>query len=351
MESRKNTLLLFAKLPEPGMAKTRLSVLKDGVFSPEDASDLFGCMLLDVVDTTLAAFAKLAFRDSGDALANDADAANSYELVVSTAPAKNADAMREFLEAEFGPLGSAPFPIKVISDSGKSFDAHYNDAFDQTWNMGADCILSMGADMPTLTADDIIRGFDKLHSLHRRNRQGIVLSPDQAMGVSIVGWNRETEFNHDGVYYNPTGLTVLPAYIDKARKAGIDAVWMPPVPDVDTIADLAHAMTLMDALAYCAECENVARTAAGAESTAEGLTAKDPAAVEESPTKGDTVEAEATESVTGSVATNPSCPHQRATEPDTPWPRRTMAKLDELGCSMVRVPPNELRDPRDVIDE
>lgn len=310
MDTRKNTLLLFAKLPEPGMAKTRLSVLKDGIFSPEDASDLFGCMLLDVVETTLTAFSKMAQEGAGAGTGasasasqqadTDACAANAYELVVSTAPAKNTDAMRRFLEAEFGPLDGRPFPIKVISDAGASFDAHYNDAFSQVWEMGADCILSMGADMPALTADDVIGGFNKLADLRRRNRAGIVLSADQAMGVSIVGWNRETTFDHTGVYYNPTGLTVLPAYIDKARAAGIDAVWLPPVPDVDTIADLAHSLTLMDALTYCAECTDA--------------------------------------SSEGSLC-----------RPE-PRPHRTMAKLDELGCSMVRVPPNELRDPRDVID-
>lgn len=298
-------MLLFAKLPEPGMAKTRLSVLKDGIFSPEDASDLFGCMLLDVIETTLAAFSKMAQSDTCMPIATGS-VADSYELVISTAPARNVHAMREFIAAEFGPLDSGPFPIRVISDAGSSFDAHYNDAFNQVWEMGADCILSMGADMPALTANDVIGGFDKLAELHRSGRAGIVLSADQAMGVSIVGWNRETTFDHTGIYYNPTGLTVLPAYIDKARAAGIDAAWLPPVPDVDTIADLAHSLTLMDALTYCAECADAANA---------GLT-------------------------------HDGC----APIPAEPRPHRTMAKLDELGCSMVRVPPNELRDPRDVID-
>ena len=35
---RKNALLLFSKPPIPGLVKTRLTVLKDGVFQPEVAS-------------------------------------------------------------------------------------------------------------------------------------------------------------------------------------------------------------------------------------------------------------------------------------------------------------------------
>ena len=312
----KNVLLLFAKLPEPGMAKTRLSVLKDGVFSPEDAADLFGCMLLDVIEICLSAFERLGEHDRAWS-DSQRGMQGSYELVISTAPAKNATAMREFIEAEFGPVLScaaegetldeaedatagkllydsktAALPIRVISDSGASFDEHYNDAFAQVWEQGAASILSMGADMPALTSDDIVRGFRALHDLAAQGRKGIVFAPDQEMGASMVGWNRETDFDHSGVYYNPTGLTVLPAYIDKAREAGLDAVWLPPVPDVDTMADLAHNLTLMDALSYCSE----------------------------------------------------------RNEDFGSWAHRTYAMLEDLGAAMVRIPPNELRDPRDVID-
>ena len=38
MRERKNTLLLFSKLPEVGKVKTRLTVLKDGIFQPEVAT-------------------------------------------------------------------------------------------------------------------------------------------------------------------------------------------------------------------------------------------------------------------------------------------------------------------------
>ena len=38
MNHRKNVLLLFSKVPEAGLVKTRLTTLKDGVFAPEVAS-------------------------------------------------------------------------------------------------------------------------------------------------------------------------------------------------------------------------------------------------------------------------------------------------------------------------
>lgn len=274
MKIRSNILLLFSKLPETGLVKTRLTAERGGLFTGEDAMLLYRAMLLDVCDVCLGAFERLARPQ------------DRYRLVVSVAPKSNLEAMRELIVGEFG----ADAPIDFIADAGSSFDEHYNDAFAQCWAAGADCILSMGADMPALTVDDVVRGFEALHELQDTDRPGIVLSPDQEMGVSIIGWTRDTDFDHSGVFYNPTGLTVLPAYIEKAEDAGLPAIWLPPVPDVDTMADLMHNITLVNALDYCCRFD-------------------------------------------GGVA-----------------PVRTLEMLRELGCDEVRIPPNDLMDPRESID-
>lgn len=304
MEIRNNILLLFSKLPETGLVKTRLTAERGGMFLAEDAMLLYRAMLLDVCDVCFAAFEKLAGAKGDEGLsaeqelgassedehpygtAPEADVADAYKLVISVAPASNLEAMRELIVGEFG----MDAPIDFIADAGASFDEHYNDAFAQCWKAGADCILSMGADMPALTVNDVVRSFEALHELQDTGKPGIVLSPDQEMGVSIIGWTRDTDFDHTGVFYNPTGLTVLPAYIEKAAEAGLAALWQPPVPDVDTMADLMHNITLVNALDYCCQFD-------------------------------------------GGVA-----------------PRRTLEVLHDLGCDEVRIPPNDLRDPREAID-
>ena len=50
MRERKNVVLLFSKVPAVGLVKTRLTTLKDGIFTPETASALYHCMLFDVVE-------------------------------------------------------------------------------------------------------------------------------------------------------------------------------------------------------------------------------------------------------------------------------------------------------------
>lgn len=315
MRERKNIVLLFSKLPEAGLVKTRLSTLKDGIYSPEIAAHLFHCMLFDVVEIIMAAMDSLEahpelaaaregwadlqeareansnVRDADDVACDDSgDIRDTYQLVISVAPEANVAKMEQL----FADAGTWPRPIEFICDKGANFDEHYNDAFQQCWDKGADCILSMGADMPALTKRDIYFGFEQLHRLcdvSRFPHSGIVLAPDQEMGVSVVGWTRETDFDHTGVYYCQDGLTVLPAYVNKAREAELPALWLPPIPDVDTMNDLMHNVTLVNALAYCAEADDI-------------------------------------------------CP---------PW--RTVQAFQELGLNDIYVMPNDLFDPRDHLDE
>lgn len=291
VRERKNALLLFSKPPVAGLVKTRLTVLKDGVFQPEVASALYHCMLFDVVEICCAALTQLEQRSEQEvqaALAAGQPAVrDTYELVISTTPASNVDVMRKL----FSDAGEWPRELIFIADEGKSFDEHYNHSFAQAWERGADAILSMGADMPALTVADVAGGFNALHELDGVPGGGIVLSPDQEMGVSIIGWTRETDFSHTGVFYNAEGLTVLPAYIAQAREKNLPAKYLPAVPDVDTMADLMHNITLVEALCYTA------------------------------PFDGNT----------------------------PPW--RTAQALKEMGWDEVRVPPNDLHDPREEIDK
>ena len=237
----KNAILLFSKLPQTGKVKTRLTPIKDGKLAPEHAAYLYHCMLFDVVETCCDAALDLAKNCPQ----------NTYDIIIS-APRPQGKEMEELFEAS----GKWPLNLHFIEDKGASFDEHYNNAFDQVWQMGYDTILSMGCDMPALSRPIVVEGFKRLQSLLALKSGGIVLSPDQQMGVSIVGWTKNTKFDHTGVFYNKDGLTVLPAYIQKAQAAGLPALYLPAVPDVDTMMDLYHSVTVVQALEYCGQFQN-----------------------------------------------------------------------------------------------
>lgn len=64
MDTRKNALLLFSKVPEAGKVKTRLTPIKDGFFDPEVASALYHCMLFDVTECCCDALHDLERADA-----------------------------------------------------------------------------------------------------------------------------------------------------------------------------------------------------------------------------------------------------------------------------------------------
>ena len=292
MGARKNALLLFSKVPEPGSVKTRLTPLKDGLFDPEDASYLYCCMLFDVAEICCDALADLE-RDNQESLACEGTqvetlVSDEYTLIISAPGIRQQRKMRDLFEES----STWPRAIEFIHDEGESFDAHYNHAFAQVFDRGFDTVLSMGCDMPALRRSIVVEGFKRLHELCAVPGGGVVLAPDQELGVSIVGWTRDTPFDHTGVFYNRDGLTALPAYIRKCKAAGLPALYLPDVPDVDSMRDLDHNVALVEALVYCAQFQD---------------------------------------------------------DVTVPW--RTAEALREIGYTDVRIMPNDLRDDRWGIDE
>lgn len=289
LAERKNALLIFSKPPVPGLVKTRLSVLKDGIFSPEVAARLYHCMFFDVMEICCDALSSLESAQVNE-LAEERTASrslvDSYDIFISTTPLENVAVMQKC----FDDSGTWPRKITILHDEGSNFDEHYNDAFKQVFAQGYDTILSMGGDMPALPKAAIIEGFEKLHQLCALPEGGCVISPDQEMGVSIVGWTKDAAMDHTGIFYNIDGITVLPAYIAKAKERNVRVLYLPAVVDVDTMADLAHNITLVQAIEYCAQFQDLS----------------------------------------------------------VPW--RTIEALRQMGYGEVRVPPNELRDSREGID-
>ena len=231
-----NTALLMSKLPEPGRVKTRLTIEHGGRLTPEAACSLYHSMLLDVVESTMAAL---------DGLAKTGDA---YDLVIATPEAAKVAQLKGLIDK----AGPWPCDFDIVALEGESFGECLDDAFAKCFARGADCVLGLRGDCPTLTVDDIKRGFAQLKSFADLPGGGMVLTPNHRMGVSIVGLTREAAFTHEGIFGNKPPQWVLPSYISKAARLGLPVSCLPPVPDVDTMGDLAHVATLVQAQNYCA---------------------------------------------------------------------------------------------------
>jgi glycosyltransferase A (GT-A) superfamily protein (DUF2064 family) len=266
MLREKNALFMFCKPPVPGQVKTRLTIERGGKLTPEQAAEFFRRSLLDVAELALIAIEKLEERNAAErraavdqqvaaadnqavAAAADAVPLRSYDFFVSTTPSGAIEQLRAVFEAD----GEWPRPIEFICDRGASFDEHFDDAFNQLFARGYSKVVSIGGDMPTLSCRHIVEAFMWLDYLAKADEAGLgrgfVCAPCQQSGVSLVGYTATTPLSAQGVYYNTDGLPALDAYTQKLEQTAVPAAYLNPVSDVDGDADLAHAISCLNAIA------------------------------------------------------------------------------------------------------
>ena len=246
MTVQKNALLLFSKAPEPGLVKTRLTTERDGMFTELQAATLYRRMMLDVLECCMQALDRLEEQNRQEREADPSVPEQTYEVYVSTTPAGSVQKMEELFEEE----GPWPRPINVILDKGKIFDDHFDDAFNQVFDAGCGTCVAIGGDLPILPRNHIIDAFNWLHHFQTLCPEGgMVLTPCQASGTSLVGYTRESGMNNQSVYYNLSGRPALQAYLDKVEEmGGMHIAMLETVPDVDTMEDLSHVVSYINAL-------------------------------------------------------------------------------------------------------
>jgi uncharacterized protein len=247
MALSKNALLLFCKPPIAGLVKTRLTEARGGSLTEVEAAEFFRCSVLDVAEVGMLALEDLAIMNEAERQ-NDPEAhERRYDFFISTISEEGIGMLKEIFD-EDGPWSHK---ITYLMDKGASFDEHFDDAFDQIFSHGYENVVAIGGDLPLLPREHISEAFKWLDILAPQSpeRYAFVQAPCQQSGVSIVGKTRTTPISASGIYYNQTGLPALDAYTDKLREIDIPNAFLNPVSDVDSDADLAHAISCLNAVA------------------------------------------------------------------------------------------------------
>lgn len=254
MTAQKNALVLFSKPPVPGLVKTRLSTIHDGSFSPVQAATLYRRMMLDVLECCMQALDRLEEQNRIERENDPSIPEQTYEMFISTT-SPDCIAKMEKVLAEAGEL---PRSVQLIEDKGKIFDDHFDDAFQQVFNLGFGTCVALGGDIPIMPRNHVVEAFNHLHNFQKLYPEGgIVLAPCQASGTSLVGYTPECGMDNQSVYYNLNGRPALQAYLDKGQELGAHIALLGTVPDVDTMDDLAHVVTVINALEYVAKDQDI----------------------------------------------------------------------------------------------
>lgn len=194
------SFVVFAKEPAPGRVKTRLSP----ALTPEQAAELYGCMLDDVLETTVAAAERAGF-----------------EVVLAIDPPEAREALAR----------RAPAGVRVVAQCGGDLGARMERAAAEVASGGPGPVLLRGSDSPGLTMEMLL---DAASALAEAD---LVAAPDPDGGYSLVGLARPVPglFDHAMSHEN-----VLDQTFTAARRRGLEARTLEPGFDLDTVDDLVR---------------------------------------------------------------------------------------------------------------
>jgi glycosyltransferase A (GT-A) superfamily protein (DUF2064 family) len=230
----RHALVIFSKVPQVGVSKTRLTERRGGILTDEEANDFYEAFVSDVI----TACAKV----------------RGVDLYLC----HNKDGNRRDLDVLISKLTPTPRFKEIFTDSGGSFDEAMQHCADYIIKGGAasrlaDTVTIVGGDLPTIQTtaiEDGIRKMEKLQALPEGQKAAIKLPTAKGIGAaiieaacqeggfSLIGYTCTTPFDFHGVFYNKDGITALDMIVQKAQEKTIPVGVVEQMPDVDIPIDL-----------------------------------------------------------------------------------------------------------------
>lgn len=190
-----DALIVFAKMPEPGRVKTRLTDL----LTPDEAARLYAAFL-------------------EDALAQYADLGVAVRLYLAPPPPAAAPAW-------------VPDGVTLHEQAGEGLGARMQRAFLETFAAGAERPVIVGTDHPTLPDAFLRLAFETLQT-----PRSVVLGPSDDGGYYLLGMNEFYPQLFAGMRYSHAD--VFAQTLDRAAGLSAEVTVLPPWYDVDTPAAL-----------------------------------------------------------------------------------------------------------------
>ncbi len=194
-----NSVIIFAKYPRAGKVKTRLGA----TIGLQLSADFYSIFLRQT----------LAFASGHD----------SHKVFVAYEPP---DKEQEF--AAMLPPGCAMFP-----QTGTDLGQRLANAFETAFTAGADRVLALGSDSPTLPPASIEQGFSRL------NDSDLVIGPAEDGGYYLIGSKTFCPELFRGIEWS--SQSVLESTLAIAAKMNLTAALLESWYDVDDVETLRWA--------------------------------------------------------------------------------------------------------------
>lgn len=193
-------LIIFAKKPESGSVKTRLSP----PLTAEEAAGLYNCMIRDTLEMTTSLSGVNIFIFFQD----DPGAADFFKAL---APDTDSRPQR-----------------------GESLGERMKYAFQELFSRGFTEVAIIGTDSPDLPPEHIFEAFALLEYEHT----DVVFGPAEDGGYYLLAMKRVWDELFTGLPWSSEHL--LSASVETAKDSCLGASFLPKWHDIDTVADLGR---------------------------------------------------------------------------------------------------------------
>lgn len=201
------SIVMFAKAPDPGKVKTRLT----SHMSDIDAASFHEAFVLDTLDI-LATF-------------------NNTEIYLACYPDNK---HRFFKEIE------DDFDIKSFTQRGGDLGERIENAFLYLKGEGHKEIVVLGSDSPTLPVEILNEAFQRL----KKNK--LVIGPSLDGGYYLIGISGNVPELFSGIDWGTD--KVFDETVKKAKESGLDFSVLPFWYDIDTIKELSFMQIHLDSM-------------------------------------------------------------------------------------------------------
>lgn len=197
------TLLVFARVPERGLVKTRLAL----ELGQEAALGIYLRMAEQVIASV---------RTS-----------DMYETVICYTPAHDELAMRAWLGSD----------LKLLPQRGENLGLRMREAIEEVKRGGAGQVVVIGTDCPAVESQTVVHAFSALETAD------LVLGPAHDGGYYLIGVHRAHAVLFSGIPWSSPDT--LRQTMVAADANGLRTVLLAPQRDVDTAGDWAAVAHLV----------------------------------------------------------------------------------------------------------
>jgi len=218
-----NIVLIFSKVPVPGLVKTRLT--QNTCLSEKDAALIAEAMLKDTIS--------LSSKSQADQIYMGYIPQNQKSILSSIVEKVRKD-------------GNLNKSVEYILQEGINFDERFGSVVKSALKMEPSNLIVLGSDLPYLEPKLLNKTFESLSSGNTRNK--VVIGPANGGGIYLVGITQEFDFIWFTEYQLFRGGVEIIQFSDFCKTMGIDLILLPAFGDIDLEEDLVSLIAYIEAL-------------------------------------------------------------------------------------------------------